>query len=282
LPQSWLEGTKMAVDLRIALQYACCVKAAANIAPTDLNSRAGTATAVNGANYDIVTSIYGNDLATDIHPENDKNIVSFGLVMQAPDGGVVIAIRGTDDVPEWVHDAEFLRVTCPVLAGAGETDDGFTAVYQSLRVGADPASTTVTQALQGLKFPRAVTSLTICGHSLGGALVTLLALDVAAHTAYKTPVVYTYASPRTGDQQFVDTYNPVVPNTVRMANRLDVVPSLPPAAFGYAHVNTFYELHPGLDVDINAACRHFLTTYLYTLAKTAGVPGFPLDLGCRI
>ncbi|MGA7461332.1 MAG: lipase family protein [Candidatus Korobacteraceae bacterium] len=273
----------MAVDVKAAFQYACCVKAAANIDPADLTSRAGQQTPpINGVTYDIVNSIYGNDLATDVCPENKDKIVSFGLVLQGPDGGVVIAIRGTNGVPEWIHDAEFRRVTCPILPGAGETDDGFTAVYLSLRVGADPASQTVVQALPGLKFPRAVTSLTICGHSLGGALVTLLALDVAAHTAYKTPFVYTYASPRTGDPQFVDTYNQVVTNSVRMANRLDLVPLLPLVDMGYAHVNTFFELHPGLDVDINAACRHFLTTYLYTLAKLAGVPGYPVDIGCKI
>ncbi len=272
----------MAVDVKGAFQYACCVKAAADILPTDLTDRAGQTTTVNGVTYDIVASIYGNDLATDISPENKDKIVSFGLVLQAPDGGAVIAIRGTNGIWEWIHDAEFRCVVYPCLAGAGETDDGFTAVYLSLRVGADPASDTVTQALPGMKFPRAVASLTICGHSLGGALVTLLALDVAANTAYKTPFVYTYASPRTGNQQFVSTYNQVVPNTVRLANRLDVVPSLPLVAMGYAHVNTFFELHPGLNVNINAACRHFLTTYLYTLANMTGVAGYPVDPLCKV
>lgn len=273
----------MAVDPKAALQYACCVEAAADIAVTDLNNRAGQQTSsLNGVIYDIVTSIYGNDLATDISPENDDKIVSFGLVMQGPDGGAVIAIRGTASISEWVHDAEFGRVTCPILRGGGETEDGFTAVYLSLRVGTDPTSPTLVQALPTLKFPRAVTTLTICGHSLGGALVTLLALDVAAHTGYKTPTVYSYASPRTGDQQFVDTYNQVVPNTWRLANRLDIVPLLPLVTMGYAHVSTYFELYPGINVNINAACRHFLTTYLYTLAKMAGVAGYPLATGCDV
>ena len=70
-------------------------------------------------------------------------------------------------------------------------------------------------------------SLTICGHSLGGALVTLLALDVAANTTFKNPTVYTYASPRTGDPSFASTYNQVVTNTFRIANRIDLVPKLP-------------------------------------------------------
>lgn len=273
----------MALDVKAAFQYACCVKAAADIQVTDLTNRAGQQTSpVNGITYDIVASIYGNDLATDISPENGGKIVSFGLVMQGPDGGVVIAIRGTVSISEWVHDAEFGRVVCPYLTGAGETEDGFTAVYLSLRVGEDPHSQTVVQALPGLKFPRNVTSLTICGHSLGGALVTLLALDLAANTSYKTPTVYSYASPRTGDQQFADTYNQVVTDSWRLANRLDIVPLLPLIKMGYADVNTYVELHPGVNVGVDAACRHFLTTYLYTLANMAGVAGYPVDKCCDV
>ena len=57
--------------------------------------------------------------------------------------------------------------------------------------------------------------------------MTLLALDVAANTTFKNPTVYSYASPRTGDPAFASTYNQVVKNSFRIANRLDLVPKLP-------------------------------------------------------
>jgi pimeloyl-ACP methyl ester carboxylesterase len=60
------------------------------------------------------------------------------------------------------------------------------------------ASPTVAKSIGSLAFSRPVTSMTVCGHSLGGALATLLALDLAASTGFSHPVVYTYASPRTG------------------------------------------------------------------------------------
>jgi hypothetical protein len=68
---------------------------------------------------------------------------------------VVIAIRGTDPdrILEWIHDAEFLQVPCPFLVGAGHTEDGFIAMYESLRTGVAPNSPTVVNALAKLPFP---------------------------------------------------------------------------------------------------------------------------------
>ena len=201
-------------------------------------------------------------------------------------GDVVIAIRGTEGIAEWIHDADFLLVPCPFLPGAGHTEDGFTAMYLSMTTGSAPGSPAVTKALSALPFPRPVTFLTICGHSLGGALATLLALDVAANTAFKNPAIYTYASPRTGGPQFAATYNQVVPNTNRIAGRLDLVPKLPLPPL-YEHVLGLYELNsiqlgipPKILVKPELACLHILTSYLYLLSRLAGGPVLPLKPEC--
>jgi hypothetical protein len=271
----------MPVDLNTAIHYGLCVKVVENIPTNDLTNRAGQTMVIGNVSYNVVATFYGNDLATDLNPGRVCLVVSFGLVLQDPNGAVVIAVRGTDGIWEWIHDAVFQKVVCPFLPGAGHTEDGFTAMYLSLRMTPDPNSARLAQSFAGLAFPRPVTTVTICGHSLGGALVTLLALDLAANTPCKTPSVYSYASPRTGDAQFVDTYNQVVPNTIRFSNRLDVVPGLPPAAFSYGHVNTMADLNAGMDVKLDALCRHHLTTYLYVMGKTANVPGLPLDSDCK-
>src|SRR5262249_50540926 len=81
----------------------------------------------------------------------------------------VIALRGTEGILEWLHDAAFLLVKCPFLPGAGSTEDGFTAIYGSLATGVAAGSPTVAQALTGLPWKTPVSALTICGHSLGRA-----------------------------------------------------------------------------------------------------------------
>ncbi|HYB83505.1 MAG TPA: lipase family protein [Mycobacterium sp.] len=257
--------------------------------PGDLTNAAGQALSAGGVAYTVVTTIYANDLATDMNPSRGDDEVSIGLICQANQtGDVVIAIRGTEGILEWLHDAEFLQVPCPFLAGAGHTEDGFTAMYESLRTGAGSDSPTLVKALPNLAFPRSVSSVTICGHSLGGALATLLALDVAANSAFSDPAVYSYASPRTGDSLFAGTYDQVVKNSYRIANRLDIVPALPPPV-DYAHVLNPYELNPirlmplppKVLVKYTVTCEHSLATYLYLLSLQSGGPVIPLESTCQ-
>jgi hypothetical protein len=272
-----------APDLNKAIQYALLVKVAEAVSPNTTVYKPGDTINVTYAafnlDYTVVTTFYANDLATDLSPLRANQIVSFGFVVQDAAGNVVVAIRGTEGILEWVQDGKFLAVPCPCLPGSGFTEDGFTAVYESLRISQDSSSTRLVDALPALTYPTAVASMTICGHSLGGAIATLLALDVAANTKFTRPTAYTYASPRTGDPSFVDTYNQLVPNTYRLANRLDIVPKLPLPP-EYSHVLGLYDLNPMLKVKFDILCEHHLTTYLYLMSLLAGGPVLPLDGDC--
>jgi predicted lipase len=277
------------IDVAEAIQIGQLQNVTYDTAANDLTNKAGQALSAGGVNYTVVTTIYANDLATDMNPSRGDDEVSIGLICQvAKTGDVVITIRGTEGTLEWVHDAEFLQVPCPFLVGAGHTEDGFTAMYKSLRTGAAANSPTVVSALAKLPYPHPVTSVTICGHSLGGALATLLALDVAANTTFKDPAVYTFGSPRTGDALFANTFDQVVKNSYRVANRLDIVPTLPPPV-DYQHVLNLVELNPirflplppKILVKSDPGCEHSLQTYLYLLSLQTSGPVFPLESTCQ-
>jgi hypothetical protein len=279
--------TQSTLDVTQAIQFGQLVNATYGTPPGDLTNKAGQPLSAGGVDYTVVTTIYANDLATDIDPSRADDEVSIGLICQEnKTGDVAVAIRGTEGWLEWMHDAEFLQVPCPFLAGAGHTEDGFTAMYASLRTGTAPGSTTVVDALA--KLPQPVGSVTACGHSLGGALATLLALDVAANTAFTSPAVYTYGSPRTGDSLFAATYDQVVKNSWRVANRVDIVPALPPP-LGYEHVLSPVELipvrlvpwPPKTLVKYTVSCEHSLATYLYLLSLQSGGPALPLEAACK-
>ena len=121
------------MDLNRAIQFGLLVKAAEAVQSSNIVDAAGqTIPAVydpNNIGFKVVNVILGNDLATNMNPERGNRIVSFGFILQTPNGDVVIALRGTAGIWEWIHDCEFLPVSCPFLAGAGRTDDGFTAIY---------------------------------------------------------------------------------------------------------------------------------------------------------
>jgi Lipase (class 3) len=279
------------MDLNAMTHFGLVVNKAYEIPPDQLTNLAGQAVTVSfggiDTSYEVITTVYVNDVATDMHPERGNRRVSIGLVLQDPrTGGAVIAVRGTEGIHEWMQDARFLLVTCPVLAGAGRTDDGFTAMYLSLTTDPAPGSPSVVKALAGLRWRKPVKALTICGHSLGGALATLLAMDVAINTEFTDPLVYTYASPRTGDRTFAATYNHVVQRTCRIANRMDLVPKLPLPPL-YEHVTGLYDLNPVILgrpprvlVKTDLVCEHILTTYLHLLTHQAGGTILPLESKC--
>ena len=111
------------LDVTKAIEFGQLVNAAYATSPSDLTNAAGTALSAGGGDYTVITTIYANDLATDMNPGRADDEVSIGLICQADQtGDVVIAIRGTEGILEWLHDAEFLQVPCPFLAGAGHTE----------------------------------------------------------------------------------------------------------------------------------------------------------------
>ena len=174
-------------------------------------------------------------------------------------------------------------VGSPVPGLSGHTEDGFTAIYKGLRTDKPAGATTAVAAIKAHLTAGLATSVTVCGHSLGGALATLLVADVAVNTPCKNPVGYSYASPRTGDHIFAASFNASVPANYRIVNRQDLVPQLPPILpLPYEHVNTKYELNPPFGkIQQNLLCMHHLTSYVWLMEQQPGATGTdPLNPEC--
>jgi Lipase (class 3) len=122
-------------------------------------------------------------------------VVSFGFLAVSNAKELVATIRGTDTILEWLHDGSFLMVSCPVAGAHGFTEDGFAAVYRSLRIGQGNGTLSAKDSIKSYLDTGAAASVTVCGHSLGGALAALLTLDVGLNTSCHAPTAYTYAIP---------------------------------------------------------------------------------------
>ncbi|CAM9427194.1 unnamed protein product [Chrysoparadoxa australica] len=90
----------------------------------------------------------------------------------------------------------------------------------------------------------------ITGHSLGGALATLCALDFSTKFSGAKITMYNYGSPRVGNRAFKQLFDSSVPDAFRAVNNLDVIARLPRArqAIGdwleYEHVGRTLLLTP--------------------------------------
>lgn len=267
-----------AIDWKLAIAYAELVSIAYKVPPNQPYTDDVKAL-IKAAGYDFVQPIYGYELATDANPHTGE-VVTFGYLAQSPSGELIASIRGTATILEWIHDAAFLFVPNPIHAGGGLTEDGFTAIYRSLRAGEDPNSPTVIDTITALVGAGGVSSVTITGHSLGAAVATLLALDVGLNSGCKSYAAYTYASPRVGEMFFEHTYDSVVPNTFRVHHRPDIVPKVP--FYPYEHVGLDLEVISPFDtVKTDLGCWHSLDTYLWLMDREAGGNTLKVDANCQ-
>jgi hypothetical protein len=269
-----------AVDWKAAIGYAQLVGIAYSVAPNAPYTEA-TIAAIAQAGYTFIDALYGNELATDVSPHTGET-VTYGFLASSGAGELVAVIRGTDTLLEWLHDFSFLFVPNPIHAGGGLTEDGFTAIYRSLRAGADPNSPAAISAITTLVGADGISSVTITGHSLGAAIATLLALDVGLNSGIggQATTSYTFASPKVGELFFHHTYDSVVPDTYRIYNRPDLVPQAP--LFPYEHVGNGLELVPPFNsINATLACWHSLDTYLWLMDQDAGGNTLKVDAGCQ-
>ena len=252
---------------------------------TSLNGRPVVDPAGNpviaGSSYTVKETIYAYDLATDIALKRGipPGWVTIGIlaVNDADPNDIVFAIRGTANAWEWLQDVKFLLIPFKRVAGGGLSEDGFTDMYNSFSTVSGNSSTAFVDRVKP-NLP-ATAKITVCGHSLGAALATLLAFDLGANTNFNV-TLYTLASPRVGDLTFSHVFNHIVPNAYRVYNRLDVVPKVPPPLM-YFHVGDETELVPPPTLRFDLACEHHLTSYFDMLALQCGTQAqFPIQANC--
>jgi len=151
---------------------------------------------------------------------------------------VYVIFRGTANVENVVSDLNVALVELPWLASEAHArvpkgHAGFVDLYLSMRQHVLDATRRARAAT-----PRPAASVYVSGHSLGGALATLFAADVAAAAPELLPHlrVYSFGSPRVGDEAFARAWR--VPCAFRCRNQHDLIPRLPlwSLAFKYTHV----------------------------------------------
>ncbi|GAB4384667.1 MAG: lipase family protein [Elainellaceae cyanobacterium] len=175
--------------------------------------------------------------------------------------------QGVVNFQERVIQDKIVQQREQVYPYAGESSSGakmhsgFSAAYMSVRK----------QIHEYLSTHDAAT-VTTTGHSLGGALATLCAVDVQYNFADKVAIdVYTFGSPRVGNDGFRDSFNRRVPDSFRFVYGMDIVAALPRPWQGYRHVDKEYRLGPRFSINFLSQRfkDHEISNYVKALKERA-------------
>ena len=155
------------------------------------------------------------------------------------DKGNIIAFRGTQTQLEWWRNLQATQkdYSDPI------TGDYYGKVHQGyFKIVREKIGKSLIEIVRQLD---PTVPCYITGHSLGGAVATLSAIEIALNVPEIREQIqlYTYAAPRIGDRDFAEAHSRLIPNSYRVVNLSDSVPLVPPIEIknkfttaNYAHV----------------------------------------------
>ena len=194
---------------------------------------------------------------------NKKNRIRVfsGILLTSKENNVLV-FRGTQTQAEWLKNlnANQQQYINPTGKAIGEVHEGFFQLTSELT----PAiSETVKDLDPTIPFY-------ITGHSLGAAVATLAALEIAQKVPPLREQIqlYTYAGPRVYSPTLAQVHSQLIPNTYRIVNLGDTVPLVPPVTIGnsYVHIGQDWSFLAQFgDVLLN----HVVDTYIAAMEQEA-------------
>jgi len=159
---------------------------------------------------------------------------------------VVVAFAGTRayNIPNWIANLKFWKAPFAPCRLAMGTEcyihRGFYSAFASV---GENVTKAVLGALEDAPGGGSGYSVSVSGHSLGGALAMFAALDIISNVSMvssgKVPLrLYTYGQPRCGDLSFAKYSDRIFSDyheKYRLVHYADVVPHLPGAPLGFYH-----------------------------------------------
>lgn len=172
---------------------------------------------------------------------SDGSITGF-VGYQPSVGAIWVVFRGSSDIENWITNFDFVRQSYPLGGCSGcSVHEGF---YQAEQQAIQRIANAVSSLIN--TYPNY--QIVVAGHSLGAALATLTALDLAVTYGYGSGVsVYNYGSPRIFNENGANFASSGVINiAARRTHCDDPVPHLPQEIFGYRHIDD--EIYEGCSI----------------------------------
>lgn len=146
-----------------------------------------------------------------------------------------IIFRGSDKSIDWINNFQLRQQIYPYGDGNSEVKfhQGFMMAYFAVRKELLAAMDRI--AAEQFEGSRVI----VTGHSLGGAVATIAALDLQYNLGGKhnlTFDLYTFGSPRVGNGAMVESFNRRIPQSYRFIYGWDIVTRVPRDWQGFDHV----------------------------------------------
>eukprot|EP00475_Leptophrys_vorax_P006395 TRINITY_DN1395_c0_g1_i1.p1 TRINITY_DN1395_c0_g1~~TRINITY_DN1395_c0_g1_i1.p1 ORF type:complete len:311 (-),score=60.82 TRINITY_DN1395_c0_g1_i1:52-984(-) len=183
-----------------------------------------------------------------LHVSYDKPTDSVAVVGYHPTRQeIVISFRGTEplSIKNWIDDVEFIKTPLG-FSGTGDANvhQGFLDAYKA-------HSADLVASVLGLIDEYPDYEVVVTGHSLGGAMGAICAMDLAYNHNIDGVYVITFGSPRVGDAAFAEAFdNAFSGRCWRLTHQHDIVPHLPLKSMVFKHVATEVWFYSGLDYQI--------------------------------
>jgi len=153
---------------------------------------------------------------------------------------LIVVFRGSDNRENWFD----TNLDLPLISypNAQQVIDPkvFRGMFRAFQVLEDAG---LRQAIQEafIKYPGV--DILCTGHSLGGALTMITALELKGNSVYNSldighVDVITFGAPRVFNKNLALHFNAIIRTNWRVVNRYDIVTSIPTKFMGYYHVST--------------------------------------------
>ncbi|KAI9292203.1 alpha/beta-hydrolase, partial [Neoconidiobolus thromboides FSU 785] len=152
------------------------------------------------------------------------------LIIDERGKNIVLSFRGTSNIYNWFSNAQVLLTNLYFGNFKIKVHSGFKAMNEKL-------FKLYSNDLKELLKQYSDFNLIITGHSLGGAVSSLATIKIKEKLNIKDDrlINISYGSPRVGNHHFALKYNSMKHRVLRVTNKRDIVPHIPPRLLGYAH-----------------------------------------------
>ena len=179
------------------------------------------------SNWDCSTCDDVNTLYSVIENKGSQAIVGYN----EPNDAIFVAFRGSENIQNWINNIRISKVNpYPEFADIS-VEKGFYVSYQNIKP-------QIESNVRVLSEKHNTNSIMVTGHSLGGAMASLMVFDVlnGVYDNVNLLPFFTFGSPRVGNNEFVSKMNSYKSQMFRVTHYYDIVPHVPEEVLGYLHI----------------------------------------------